>query len=172
MPTLCETDFCLRLWEQGWKIISANDAFLIHHLGATQVNSLLGLRITTTTHSAWRRYFNADPSIVGKEIVLAGAPLTVIGVTRPGATLPGDETIAFWAPLTLATTFDRSDPATSQERSLFVVGRRRAAVTADQVRAWFATWVRQRFVGTELEPVRTRTVPLLSNVTCGSSSFA
>jgi predicted permease len=112
--------------------------------------------VLVLSDAAWRRYFNADPSIVGKEIVLAGAPLTVIGVTRPGATLPGDETIAFWAPLTLATTFGMPDPATSQERSLFVVGRRRAGATADQVRAWFGTWLRQRFAGTELEPVRPR----------------
>jgi predicted permease len=120
--------------------------------------------VLVLSDAAWRRYFNADPSIVGREIVLAGAPLTVIGVTRPGATLPGDETIAFWAPLTLATTFDMPDPATSQERSLFVVGRRRAGLTADQVRAWFGTWVRQRFTGTELEPVRTRTDSLATRL--------
>ncbi|MPY88380.1 MAG: FtsX-like permease family protein [Luteitalea sp.] len=112
----------------------------------------------------WRRYFNADPSIVGKEIVLAGARLTVSGVTRPGATLPGDEAIGFWAPLSLTTTFGLPTLATSQERSLFVVGRRRAAATADQVRAWFETWVRQRFAGTELEPVRTRTDSLATRV--------
>ena len=113
---------------------------------------------------AWRRDFNADPSIIGKEIVLAGAPLTVIGVTRPGATLPGDETIGFWAPLTLTATFGVPDSATRQGRSLFVVGRRRAAVTADQVHAWFGTWVRQRFAGTELEPIRTRTDSLATRV--------
>ena len=113
---------------------------------------------------AWRRDFNADPSIIGKEIVLAGAPLTVIGVTRPGATLPGDETIGFWAPLTLTATFGVPDSATSQGRSLFVVGRRRVAVTADQVRAWFGTWVRQRFAGTELESIRTHTDSLATRV--------
>ena len=47
---------------------------------------------------------------------------------------------------------------------MFVVGRRRAAVTADQVRAWFGTWVHQRFAGTELEPVRTRTDSLATRV--------
>ena len=120
--------------------------------------------VLVLSDAAWRRDFNADPSIVGKEIVLAGAPLTVIGVTRPGATLPGDETIGFWAPLTLAATFGVPDPATSQGRSLFVVGRRRAAVTADQVRAWFGTWVHQRFAGTELEPIRTRTDSLATRV--------
>jgi rhamnosyltransferase len=50
-------DFCLRLWEQGWRIIRANNAFLIHRLGAAQINSFLGLRITTRTHSALRRYY-------------------------------------------------------------------------------------------------------------------
>src|SRR5207253_10719015 len=50
-------DFCLRLWEQGWKIIRADDVFLIHHLGTEQANAFLGLRIITRTHSASRRYF-------------------------------------------------------------------------------------------------------------------
>ena len=37
-------------------------------------------------------------------------------------------------------------------------------MTADQVRAWFGTWVRQRFAGTELEPIRTRTDLLATRV--------
>ena len=65
--------------------------------------------VLVLSDAAWRRDFNADPSIVGKQIALAGAPLTVIGVTRPGATLPGDETIGFWAPLTLTATFGVPD---------------------------------------------------------------
>src|SRR5262245_61447453 len=120
-------------------------------------DSTASATVLLLSDAAWRRHFNADPSIVGKEIVLGHARLTVIGVTRPGATLPGDETIGFWAPLTLAATFGVPDPATSQDRSLFVVGRRRAAVTADQVRAWWETWGHLRFAGTELEPIRTRT---------------
>jgi predicted permease len=120
--------------------------------------------ILVLSDAAWRRYFNADPSIVGKEIVLARARLTVIGVTRPAATLPGDENVGFWAPLTLAATFGVPDPATSQARSLFVVGRRRTGVTANQVRAWFATWVGLRFAGTELASVRTRTDSLATRI--------
>ena len=34
---------------------------------------------------------------------------------------------------------------------LVAARRRRAAVTADQVRAWFDTWARQRLAGTELD---------------------
>jgi rhamnosyltransferase len=50
-------DFCLRLGEQGWKIIGTNNAFLIHRLGTAQINAFLGLRFTTRTHSALRRYY-------------------------------------------------------------------------------------------------------------------
>ena len=107
--------------------------------------------------TAWRSHFQADPAIVGKEIVLSGSRLVVLGVTRAGATLPGDESVAFWAPLAMRAAFGAPDPATAGGRSLFVVGRRRPDVAADQVRAWFDAWVRQRFpVGSELAPIRTR----------------
>jgi len=130
----------------------------------TPADSIASAMIVVLSDAAWRRNFNADPTIVGKEIVLARARLTVIGVTRPGATLPGDENVGFWAPLTLAATFGVPDPATSQARSLFVVGRRRTAVTADQVRVWFETWVGLRFAGTELASVRTRTDSLATRI--------
>jgi predicted permease len=113
---------------------------------------------------AWHRHFNANPAIVGTEIVLSGVPLTVIGVTRPGATLPGDETTGFWAPLTLATTFGVADPSASRERSLFVIGRRDPAATADHVHAWFDTWARRRFAGTDVEPVRVQTDALATRI--------
>lgn len=149
--------------EEYFAVLGASAA-LGRSLTPADFTSSASATVLVLSDAGWRRYFDADPSIVGKEIVLASVPLRVIGVTRPGAMLPGDDTIGFWAPLTLATTFDVPDPATTQERSLFVVGRRRAAVTSDQVRAWFGTWVRQRFAGTELEPVRTRTDSLATRI--------
>jgi predicted permease len=51
----------------------------------------------------WRRRFNADPSIVGRPIVLNGTPFTVVGVAPPGfrgTTLLSPE---LWTPLTMVT---------------------------------------------------------------------
>ena len=37
----------------------------------------------------WRRRFGADPAILGRAILIDGAPHTVVGVMPPGAQLPG-----------------------------------------------------------------------------------
>ena len=121
--------------------------------------------VVVLSDTAWRSHYNADAAVVGREVVLNGSPLVVLGVARAGATLPGDEGIDFWAPLSMAPTFGAPDPATEAGRSLFVVGRRRADVTGDQVRAWFDAWVRQRFpAGSELAPIRTRADSLATRI--------
>ena len=59
-----------------------------------------GARVALLTDRGWRRYFAADPAIVGRPIVLDGASFTVIGITRaddrmgsgPDVFLPIDET--------------------------------------------------------------------------------
>ena len=50
-------DFCLRLQLNGYEIIRANRAILIHHLGKMEVNSLLGRPFHTSNHPPLRRYY-------------------------------------------------------------------------------------------------------------------
>jgi rhamnosyltransferase len=50
-------DFCLRLRRNGWRTISIPAACLVHRLGAAEQHSLFGLKFTTRSHSAWRRYY-------------------------------------------------------------------------------------------------------------------
>jgi rhamnosyltransferase len=50
-------EFCLRLWDHGWKIIRANRAHLLHRLGLPQTHSFLGFKVTIKSHNAWRRYY-------------------------------------------------------------------------------------------------------------------
>jgi rhamnosyltransferase len=49
-------DFCLRLWQQGWKLIRARQAFLLHRLGLARTHRFLGMKITIKSHTPWRRY--------------------------------------------------------------------------------------------------------------------
>jgi len=41
------------------------------------------------SHNLWKRYFNADPNIVGKGILLRGEPYTVVGVIPAGFQFEG-----------------------------------------------------------------------------------
>lgn len=124
-----------------------------------------GTAVVVLSHEGWRNHFNADASIVGKEITLAGGSFVVIGVTPANAVLPGDEQIGFWVPLPMAPAFGAPDPVNDEGHSLFVIGRRRADAQAEQVAAWFNTWSRQRFAfGSALAPTRTRVDSLATRI--------
>lgn len=43
-----------------------------------------GQPVVVLNHSFWRNYFNADPTIVGRTIVLNGHDMTIIGVAQAG----------------------------------------------------------------------------------------
>jgi predicted permease len=43
-----------------------------------------GQPVVVLSHSFWRNYFNADPAIVGRSIVLNGHDMTIIGVAQAG----------------------------------------------------------------------------------------
>lgn len=43
-----------------------------------------GQPVVVLSHSFWRNYFNADPTIVGRTIVLNGHVMTIIGVAQAG----------------------------------------------------------------------------------------
>src|SRR5882672_9049838 len=67
-----------------------------------------GSRVVVLSAGAWRRYFQADPSIVGRTVALKtlgpeagfldGTPLTVVGVMDPSFDYPSP-LIDFWTPI-------------------------------------------------------------------------
>jgi predicted permease len=97
-------------------------------------------------HNAWRSRFGSDPSIIGTQITLGRQRYEVVGVTEPFTTLPGQEMISFWAPLTMASAFATTDPWSEPNvATLRVIGRLRAGATASSAHAWLDVWLRQRF---------------------------
>lgn len=54
---LVDHEFCLRLNKLGYKVIRVNNALLLHSLGNTTYNNFFGKKISTSNHSALRRYY-------------------------------------------------------------------------------------------------------------------
>ena len=52
-----DTDFCLRVRKDGFKILSVGSVFLQHELGEKQVRRLFGFGISFRVHAAWRYYY-------------------------------------------------------------------------------------------------------------------
>ncbi len=66
-------------------------------------------------HDLWQRSYAADPAIVGRTVIIDGAPLTVAGIAPAGFAFP--EGSELWVPLVL----DRSE-ASRAEHGLAVYG--------------------------------------------------
>ena len=75
----------------------------------------------------WKATFGADPAIVGRTVVLDGAPYVVTGVMPPSFVFP-DRTSAFWIPMAAPEVAD-----TDRSNNWFtVVARLRPGLTIEQ----------------------------------------
>ena len=52
-----DRDFCLRVIKSGYRILVVRAAVLHHQIGQCRDHFMLGMRVTTTNHSAERRYY-------------------------------------------------------------------------------------------------------------------
>ena len=87
------------------------------------------VRVVLLSDGFWRRRFNADPSIVGRQIPLDDQPYLVIGVLPPAFAYGTPDVLVPLAP----------DPGRSRgDHRLTVIGRLRDGVTLDQAHAEMA----------------------------------
>lgn len=56
--------------------------------GYTSAEDISNDRVVVFTYEAWQRYFSGDPNIIGREVLLALRPYTVIGVMPKGFGFP------------------------------------------------------------------------------------
>ena len=118
-----------------------------------------GRAVVVLSDLAWRSRYGSDPAIIGQQVSLGRQRFEIVGVAESHARLSGQESLAFWAPLTMAGAFPGIDPwARRDAASLIVVGRLRQDVTAPSVRAWFEVWLRQRV------PMTSATAPVAVHV--------
>ena len=95
-------------------------------------------RVTVLRHSFWQARFGADPAVIGRSVVLAGQPFTIVGVAAPG--FEGLNTGApdqLWAPM---SHYDVLKPGGFPWRSpdatwLQMFGRVAPGVTVAQAKA-------------------------------------
>jgi predicted permease len=122
--------------------------------------------VVVLSERTWRVRYGSDPSIVGQRVSLGRERFEVIGVAPAAATLSGQESVAFWAPVTMAGTFAGIDPlATGSSPTLFAVARVQPGVTSTQLRSAFDGWLRRRFpASSERAPVSVRVDSLATRI--------
>jgi putative ABC transport system permease protein len=83
----------------------------------------------------WRERFSADPSVVGRGVIVDGRPFVIVGVARPGFAFPDRNTL-LWTPMAVR----RPSPDTvagkrGQMNVLSAIARLRPGVTPEQAAA-------------------------------------
>ena len=96
-------------------------------------DKLGGPLVVVLSESAWRSRFNADPGIIGKNIVLSGRSFQVIGVCpRQVEDVGTPTTDTFYVPLHIG--FSTPQPGRG-DRDQFCIGRLKPGVTLAQAQA-------------------------------------
>jgi predicted permease len=83
-----------------------------------------GAKVVVLTHAFWTTHFNADPSVLGRRVLLDGAPHEIIGVMPPGFDHRRGE---LFVPLQRAL-----DPSTRGSHFLLTYARLKDGVTVEQ----------------------------------------
>jgi predicted permease len=130
--------------------------------------------VVVVAYGLWRR-LGADPEIIGKRVILSGAPYTVVGVTAPGF-FGTDRAIIpeFWAPLAKRTHLAQDIASNDMSRNcqwLEMTGRLRPGISREQAIAAanvvYARMLAEHETGIRFAPValfRAGYLPLLQEM--------
>jgi macrolide transport system ATP-binding/permease protein len=105
-----------------------------------------GSPVAVISYRLWKRFFNSDPSVVGKEIRLNRASLTIVGVAPERFTgmIPG-AAFDIYAPLTLRlqSKSDENFLTDRKVRQLDLIARLKPGIALNQARAAMEIRARQ-----------------------------
>jgi predicted permease len=99
-----------------------------------------GSAVIVLSHKGWDRHFNRDPNVLGRTVLVNGAPFAIVGVTAAGfrgLEVGGPD---LWAPLSQLGQFRPTDRGREDRVGVAIVGRLRPGVSRDSARAQLAAW--------------------------------
>jgi putative ABC transport system permease protein len=115
-------------------------------------------RVVVISHELWQRRFGGAPDLVGKPVMLNGAPYTVVGVMPPDFRFLTKTDV--WTTL----AFTPKEEQDNQSNYLIPIGRRKAGVSEEQARAEVENLTRAR-LGDPKADLFARPKPLQSILT-------
>jgi predicted permease len=120
-----------------------------------------GSPVIVLSHKGWTRHFNQDPNVIGRSVLVNGAPFTIIGVTPPGFRGLEAGGADFWAPLSQLAHFSPADRGREDAVPLAIIGRLRPGVSKDSARAQLSAWDANRSNDPNVQ--RTMNIDLVPN---------
>ena len=94
-----------------------------------------GNPVIVLSDKGWNRRFNRDPNVLGRTVLVGGAPFEIIGVMPAG--FRGLEVSApdFWAPLAQLAQFQPGDRGREDSVGVEIIGRLKPGVSMESARA-------------------------------------
>ena len=99
-----------------------------------------GNAVIVLSDKGWARRFDRDPHVLGRTVLVGGAPFEIVGVMPAG--FRGLEVGApdFWAPLAQLAQFRPDDRGREDRVGVDIIGRLKPDVSMESARARLATW--------------------------------
>ena len=99
-----------------------------------RIQSSIDRQVAVISDSFWQRRFGRDPAVIGRNIIVNGAPIDIIGVTPPGFVgISLDYAVDIWLPFSMQPQIDGQSQLTSSSRNLVrVMARLRPGVTVPE----------------------------------------
>src|SRR5919112_4960522 len=132
--------------ERVWGYLVTGNYFDVLGVGAARGRTFtpeedraaLSAPVAVLSDACWRRRFGADPSVVGRDVLLNGHPFRVVGVMPEG--FSGAEVIytpEVWLPMTMQEWIEPGNSWLERRttQNIFAVGRLKDGVTREQAEA-------------------------------------
>jgi predicted permease len=120
--------------------------------------------VIVLSDTGWRKLFHGDRTVIGRTVVINGAPHEIVGVMRDGFRGLGITPPDYWAPMALAEQ-SRDEAAGLVE----VIGRLKPAISREAARAALALWIsgRPEFNRRPGSPIQVRLIPRQGTLSFG-----
>jgi len=139
-----------------FRVVSVNP-IMGRTLSAADDDRAGGNPVLVLSDKGWQRQFNRDPNVIGRTVLVTGAPYEIVGV-MPEA-FRGLEVSApdFWAPLARVVDFEPEVRGAEDQVGIEIIGRLKPGVSMASARAQLAAWDSNQSATTD----RTMSIELL-----------
>jgi predicted permease len=116
------------------------DAVMGRALGPADDARSGGNPVIVLSDKGWDRRFNRDPNVVGRTVLVSGAPFEIVGVMPAGFRGLAVSAPDFWAPLSQLAHFMPGARGREDSVGVGIVGRLKPGVSRENARAQLAAW--------------------------------